>query len=194
MPVLYGRRATARQEQPISMDPKHERVEMIGSRTVWRSEGRRRNGPSVQGRIGCRLRQVCRYAACLAFFFGELAYASPAQIETSKIVGLGATPCLQFTNDIRENPSIRRDYLAWAQGFMSGILLGRPSGTDTGLDLNPQSFGLLDQLRFLEEQCARNPAFDFSDAVGALYKRLRKEGAPKYAAGNVGSKRNVFHV
>jgi hypothetical protein len=57
--------------------------------------------------------------------------------------------------------------------------------TYVGLDLNPQpggllnmiplmkqTFGLMDQLRFLEDHCAHNDAVDFSTAVDALYKRL----------------------
>jgi len=47
---------------------------------------------------------------------------------------------------------------------------------DVGLDLNPPTFGLIAQLRFLEDHCARNEALDFSAAVEALYKQLRLEG------------------
>ena len=97
---------------------------------------------------------------------------------TRKIVGLGATPCQRFTTDIATNPANRREYLAWAQGYMSGILLGRPVGVDDSLDLNPSAFGLLNQLKFLEDFCASSASMDFADAVEALYKRLRKEGKP----------------
>ena len=99
------------------------------------------------------------------------------QAETRKvIVGLGAATCQQFNEDIKTNPLVRRDYLAWAQGFMSGILLSRPAGVDKDLDLNPTSFGLIDQLHFLEDHCVQNASADFADAVEALYKRLRTEG------------------
>ena len=101
-----------------------------------------------------------------------------SEAPTRKIVGLGATPCQHFTVDIATNPANRRDYLAWAQGYMSGILLGRPIGIDDSLDLNPPAFGLLNQLKFLEDYCASNPSMEFADAVEALYKRLRKEGKP----------------
>jgi hypothetical protein len=102
--------------------------------------------------------------------------ASHAQAPKAKIVGLGATTCQQFNDDIKANPAIRRDYLAWAQGFMSGIILSRPPEVDQGLDLAPKSFDLISQLHFLEDHCARNAALDFSDVVDALYKRLRLEG------------------
>jgi len=99
-----------------------------------------------------------------------------AEPQKAGIVGLGAATCRQFIDDVRSHPMIRRDYLAWAQGFMSGILLGRPPGVDDGLDLDPVTFGLASQLDFLEAHCAGNASADFTDAVEALYKRLRKEG------------------
>ena len=99
-----------------------------------------------------------------------------AEAAKARIVGLGAATCQQFNDDIKSNPLVRRDYLAWAQGFMSAILLSRPTGVDEGLDLNPATFGLIDQLQFLENHCAKNTSRDFSDAVEALYKRLRQEG------------------
>jgi hypothetical protein len=95
---------------------------------------------------------------------------------TARIVGLGATTCQTFSQEILSDPRIRRDYLAWAQGYMSAILLSRPSGVDEGLDLVPSSFDLVSQLNFLEQFCATNSVRDFADAVEALYKRLRQEG------------------
>lgn len=99
-----------------------------------------------------------------------------AEDRKATIVGLGAATCRRFNDDVRSNPLIKRDYLAWAQGFMSGILLSRPPGVDEGLDLAPLTFDLLRQLQFLEDYCARNVSSDFSDGVAALYKRLRQEG------------------
>lgn len=99
-----------------------------------------------------------------------------AESQTRNVVGLGATTCQQFNEDIKADPQVQRDYLAWAQGFMSGILLGRPPGIDMGLDLNPSTFSLISQLTFLKDYCTRNASANFADAVEALYKRLRQEG------------------
>ena len=101
------------------------------------------------------------------------------EARTVRIVGLGAATCSQFMADVAANPPMRRDYLAWAQGFMSGIVMSRPPGVDEGLDLDPATFGLVAQLGFLEDHCARNWAIDFSAAVEALYKRLRVEEGKK---------------
>jgi hypothetical protein len=99
-----------------------------------------------------------------------------AEAPKGAIAGLGATTCGQFNADVKLNPGVRKDYLAWAQGYMSGIRVGRPPGVDEGLDLNPPTFALINQLQFLEDHCARNESADFADAVEALYKRLRMEG------------------
>lgn len=123
----------------------------------------------------CGIRHLT--AVCLMWAIGWTAGAAEGpEKRTARIVGLGATTCRQFTADAAADPQVRRDYLAWAQGFMSGIILSRPAGVDVGLDLNPPTFGLADQLRFLEDRCARDEAVDFSTAVEALYKRLRLEG------------------
>ncbi len=85
----------------------------------------------------------------------------------ARIVGLGATTCQRFNDDVRSNPSVRRDYLAWAQGFMSGVLLSRPPGIDEGLDLAPATFDLIGQLHFLEDQSGfvRRARCDWNAAV-----------------------------
>ena len=115
-------------------------------------------------------------AVCVTCVLSWNAVAADKQdARTAQIVGLGATTCRQFMADAAADPQVLKNYLAWAQGFMSGIILSRPPGVDTGLDLNPPTFGLMAQLHFLEDHCARNETVDFSTAVEALYKRLRLE-------------------
>jgi hypothetical protein len=114
----------------------------------------------------------------IALLAADAAREVLAEAPKAKIVGLGASTCQRFTDDVKSNPLVQRDYLAWAQGFMSGILLSRPPGIDEGLDLNPANFGLINQLRFLGDYCARNTSLDFSDAVEALYKILRRKRGP----------------
>jgi hypothetical protein len=65
---------------------------------------------------------------------------------------------------------------------MSGVLLSRPPGIDESLDLDPPSFGLLKQLEFLRDHCAEKHSEGFSDAVTALYRRLRTE-PPNFSFG-----------
>ena len=123
-----------------------------------------------------RVPRICLVVALTAAWLSIAFHPVRAALATVKIVGPGAVTCAQFTNDAKQNPAVQRDYLAWAQGFMSAILLTRPSGVDDGLDLNPSTFPLLKQLEFLLNHCMQQPSADFSDAVEGLYKRLRKEG------------------
>ena len=95
--------------------------------------------------------------------------------QTANIVGLGATTCKNFVSEVEQNARVQRDYFAWAQGFMSGVLMRAPPGVDEGLELNPPAFPLLRQIEFLRSFCARNPDKDYSDGVIELYRALRIE-------------------
>lgn len=96
-------------------------------------------------------------AVCLSC----IATAAIAQTQRSVVVGLGATTCAQFLADVGKSPTVQRDYLAWAQGFLSAILLSRPKGVDEGLNLDPKSFGLVRQLEFLRDYCGQNESRSF---------------------------------
>ena len=100
---------------------------------------------------------------------GALSFAA----ETAKITGIGAVRCAVFNQEIRPNDRVQRDYFAWAQGYMSGLLMRAPSGVDEGLELNPPAsrFGL--QIEFLRRFCASYPEKDYSDGALALYRVLR---------------------
>ena len=78
----------------------------------------------------------------------------------------------------KATPDAQRDYLAWAQGFMSAILLTRPAGVDEKVDLLPPSLPLLKQLEFLHDQCWKSPQGSFSEAVEYLYRHLRQLSEP----------------
>jgi hypothetical protein len=106
-----------------------------------------------------------------------LLVAPPSNAQHAKIVGLGAVRCEEFNQEIRDRPALQRDYLAWAQGYMSGLLQRAPSGVDEGLDLLPLTLPLPKQLELLRRYCAQNPSSDFSDAAVELYRRLRSEGS-----------------
>jgi hypothetical protein len=99
--------------------------------------------------------------------------ATCAQAQTAKIVGIGASSCAHFNEEIARSPSTQRDYFAWAQGFMSGVLLRAPLGQDETLDLTPPSFPLQKQAAFLREFCSKLPNQSYADAVLELYLRLR---------------------
>lgn len=113
---------------------------------------------------------VCSLAVAVLLAFSS----GVATAQTVRIVGIGASSCAQFNQEIAQKPPAERDYLAWAQGFMSGALMRAPQGIDENLDLLPPSFPLQQQADFLRAFCAANPNQDYMDAVHALYQRLKR--------------------
>lgn len=68
---------------------------------------------------------------------------------------------------------MEREYISWAQGYLSGLLIRAPVGVDENLDLTPPSFPLLRQAQYLREFCAAQPKLDFPEVVQELYRTLR---------------------
>jgi hypothetical protein len=79
-------------------------------------------------------RKALTALGALAVMATAYSIAASAEPPTAKIVGLGATTCFQFADDAKQNAAAQRDYLAWAQGFMSG--------TRDRSGLGPQSIDL----------------------------------------------------
>ena len=96
-----------------------------------------------------------------------------AKAQSVKIVGIGASSCQFFLRETSGRPEVEKNFFAWAQGYMSGLLLRAPPGKDEDLDLEPAVYPLLKQARFLRDFCTRNPDADFSDGVNDLYRTLR---------------------
>lgn len=102
----------------------------------------------------------------------SLSFASGARAaEPIEIVGLGASSCSQYLQEIDGNLSIEREYISWALGYMSGLLVRAPVGEIVQLR-NP-NLPLLKQAGFLRAYCAAHPDVSFSEAVQELYKTLR---------------------
>ena len=97
-----------------------------------------------------------------------------AYTETGEIVGHGAARCSEFLQEYARDPGAERIYFAWAQGYMSAILLSRPAGVDHDLSLRPAVFPLRKQLSFVRAYCTEQPHQGYADAVQALYLYLRK--------------------
>jgi hypothetical protein len=110
-------------------------------------------------------------ASTLLLVTGSMALAE----SDAKITGLGSVTCQRFLDDKKSNAILRRDYMAWAQGFLSGIRVSQAAGIDDQLNLSPVTYDLVNQLHFLEDYCERNAKQLYSNAVAALYQRLREE-------------------
>jgi hypothetical protein len=113
------------------------------------------------------------FLAGTLFLIAGLSTATGAQPLSVKIVGLGASDCARFNQDIEGAPTVERDYFVWAQGYMSGLLIRAPAGRDERVDLIPQNMPLLKQAEFLQAFCFARPQAGFTDAVNDLYRALR---------------------
>ncbi len=113
----------------------------------------------------------------MLWVLGALAAGTPSvgqvEAQTVKIVGIGASSCRYFLRETSGRPEVEKNFFAWAQGYMSGLLLRAPPGKDEDLDLEPDVYPLLKQAEFLRDFCTRNPDADFSDGVNDLYRMLR---------------------
>jgi hypothetical protein len=89
-------------------------------------------------------------------------------------VGYGATSCSHFLQDYQGDPLIERVYFAWAQGYLSALLITRPPGVDENLDLTPVSFNVLTQMEYVRTYCRSNPTVGYSVAIEALYRQLKR--------------------
>lgn len=96
-----------------------------------------------------------------------------AKAQSVKIVGIGASSCGYFLRETNGKPDVEKNFFAWAQGYMSGLLWRAPPGKDEDLDLMPEAYPLLKQAEFLRSFCERNPGADYSDGVTELYLTLR---------------------
>lgn len=103
-----------------------------------------------------------------------VAQATAQNATPVKIVGIGATSCARFTTEITANADAEKNYLAWMQGYMSGIMVGRPAGVDEGIELVPHRFPVAAQAEFMREFCAKQPKSNFADGVEQLYARLKR--------------------
>ena len=105
---------------------------------------------------------------------GLLSSSALAQAPFVRIVGPGAARCSRFSEDIARDPRQEREYFAWAQGVMSGLLLRAPTPAEADLDLLPPSFGVEAQMDFLQANCRHDADQGFADATVALFRELKR--------------------
>lgn len=122
------------------------------------------------GTINTRLARGANFSIALAL--ATWVSTSIAMAQTVAIVGTGTASCLQFTTAIADKPIDEREYFAWGQGYMSGILLAAPAGVDDGLSLAPESFPIPAQIAFIRAFCGQFPTATYSDGIETLYRAL----------------------
>ena len=141
----------------------------------WRPPISPRTPSRAFGRAA-KARKIGLKAAALAA--GCLIGTADASAEAKvNIAGIGAASCHAFMNETQSDAQAERTYFAWAQGYMSGIMMRAPPGVDEGINLLHPSFPLQQQADFVRAFCSGNPQADYSDGVLELYRELRRRSS-----------------
>ena len=116
--------------------------------------------------------QLIRGAIFWGFCVGVGGTAGSIDAHAAKLVGIGAASCSEFLQDAQRDVRELRTYLAWAQGYMSAIVMSAPAGVDDELDLASTKMPLAEQIAFVVNFCNSSPQRDYVDALHALYRNL----------------------
>lgn len=81
------------------------------------------------------------------------------------VTGAGSRSCAQMQADIADLPNVRRAYVSWMQGYLSGRNAARETRGRALVDLADYE----DQWAWITEWCARQPARTFAEATAALF-------------------------
>ena len=114
-----------------------------------------RAGRAVSGRVFI--------AACLLLAQGS---AIAQQAPVTAVAGAGSRSCAQMQADIRDLPNVRRAYVSWMQGYLSGRNGAREARGDSLVDLADYEA----QWEWLVQWCADRADRAFGEAVAALFE------------------------
>lgn len=92
----------------------------------------------------------------------------PAAAQVSAVAGAGSRSCAQMQGDIADLPNVRRAYVSWMQGYLSGRNAAREAAGRTLVDVADFEA----QWDWLVERCGSEPNESFADAVDALFAHL----------------------
>lgn len=88
-----------------------------------------------------------------------------AHAQVTAVTGAGSRSCAQMQTDIADLPNVRRAYVSWMQGYLSGRNAARETDGLALVDLSDYEA----QWDWIVDWCAANPERPFADAAGALF-------------------------
>jgi len=91
--------------------------------------------------------------------------ATAASAQLAAVAGAGSRSCAQMQTDIAELPNVRRAYVSWMQGYLSGRNAARDSAGLALIDLADYEA----QWQWLAGWCSEHSARSIADAVNALF-------------------------
>jgi len=94
------------------------------------------------------------------------ASATVAQEAVTAVAGAGSRTCAQMQTDIADLPNVRRAYVSWMQGYLSGRNAAREVAGLALVDIADYEA----QWEWLTGWCASNPQRAFADALAELFR------------------------
>lgn len=108
--------------------------------------------------------RVVRLGGALAAI---LALSGPLTLDAqvTAVTGAGSRSCEQMQADIADLPNVRRAYVSWMQGYLSGRNAARETAGLALVDLSDYEA----QWDWIAGWCVTNPQRSFADAAQALF-------------------------
>lgn len=89
----------------------------------------------------------------------------PAGAQVAAVAGAGSRTCAQMRADIAELPNVRRAYLSWMQGYLSGRNAAREAEGQALVDLADYEA----QWAWIAAWCGAHTERSFAEAVSGLF-------------------------
>ena len=102
----------------------------------------------------------------IALLSGLVSTATIAQEAVTAVAGAGSRTCAQMQTDIADLPNVRRAYVSWMQGYLSGRNAAREIAGLPLVDIADYEA----QWEWLTGWCAGNPERAFADALAELFR------------------------
>lgn len=109
-------------------------------------------------------RTVGRLGGSLVIILG-LCGSVPLQAQVTAVTGAGSRSCEQMQTDIADLPNVRRAYVSWMQGYLSGRNAAREVEGLALVDLSDYEA----QWNWIVDWCGARPERPFAEAAAALF-------------------------
>lgn len=109
---------------------------------------------------------------------GLSALTAAADAQVTAVAGAGSRSCAQMHTDITDLPNVRRAYVSWMQGYLSGRNAAREAAGRELIDVADFEA----QWEWLAAWCSERPDATFADGLDALFASLAKPSAGTGAA------------
>lgn len=121
-------------------------------------------------KIRAATRRIARSATIFALAAWLIGGTVPATAQVGAVAGAGSRSCAQAQADIADLPNLRRAYVSWMQGYLSGRNAAREAEGLALVDLDDYEA----QWAWLSSWCGERPSSSFAQAVDALFdERVR---------------------